>query len=146
MGVTYDDLEGHEGYGARRLPDGSLTGSWTAATASFASYVAACDCGWQGTDHPPTEDGRQEALEDWDEHHARPLLALAVPREIAETMTALKAALSRLGQERPLAAAKAVKELACWAEATLSRLEGAHRVAAIRPGIDPGDRGHRLRR
>lgn len=132
MGVTYDDLEGHEGYDARRLPDGSITVSWTAATASFTSYVAACDCGWQGSDHAPTEEGRLEALDDWDEHHARPLLALVVPQELTETMTALKRALSRLGEERPPAAAKAVKELAHWAEATLSRLEGARRPAAIR--------------
>ncbi len=54
MGAIYDDLEGHEGFAARRLPDGTLTATWTAATASFSSYVAACGCGWKGGEDPPT--------------------------------------------------------------------------------------------
>ena len=29
MGVVIEDLEDHEGYAARRLPDGTLTGTWT---------------------------------------------------------------------------------------------------------------------
>ncbi len=57
MGATYDDLDGHEGYAARRLPDGTLTSSWTAATAAFSSYVAKCECGWSGGDHAPTDEG-----------------------------------------------------------------------------------------
>jgi hypothetical protein len=57
MGVILDDLWEHEGYGARRLPDGTLTETSSAATASFDAYVASCGCGWHGGDHPPTEDG-----------------------------------------------------------------------------------------
>ena len=44
MGSVYEDLDGHEGYALRRLPDGTMTGSWTAETAAFSSYVAACEC------------------------------------------------------------------------------------------------------
>jgi hypothetical protein len=49
MGLILDDLYDHEGYAARRLPDGTLTGTWTYATREFSAYVAACGCGWHGT-------------------------------------------------------------------------------------------------
>jgi len=75
MGTTYDDLDGHEGYALCRLPDGTMTGSWTPETAEFTSYVAACSCLWRGADHPPTEDGYEEALDEGDLGHAQPLLA-----------------------------------------------------------------------
>ena len=39
MGASYDDLDCHEGYAARRLADGTLTASSAPATASFRSYV-----------------------------------------------------------------------------------------------------------
>ena len=62
MGMIFEDLEDHEGYAARRLPDGTLTSTWTQDTAAFDAYVGACTCGWTGTDqHPPTEAGRTAA-------------------------------------------------------------------------------------
>ena len=54
MGVILDDLWGHEGYGARRLADGTRTGMWALATANFEAYVASCGCGWEDGAHPPT--------------------------------------------------------------------------------------------
>jgi len=56
MGTILGDLDDHEGYGARRLPGGTITAGWTAETAAFEVYVAACGCGRRGGDHPPTED------------------------------------------------------------------------------------------
>lgn len=57
MGSYLEDLDGHEGYGARRLPDGTLTATWSTATARFDAYIAACSCGWLGGEHRPAEDG-----------------------------------------------------------------------------------------
>src|SRR5829696_9424532 len=52
MGTFLDDLDDHEGYADRRLPDGQLAGGvWTYATREFTAYVAACGCGWQA--RPP---------------------------------------------------------------------------------------------
>lgn len=82
MGTILGGLSDHEGYAARRLPDGTLTGTWTAATREFTAYVAACSCStgsgytdWYGsTDHPPTDAGEQAALAEWERVHAWPLL------------------------------------------------------------------------
>jgi hypothetical protein len=81
MGVLLEDLYEHEGYGARRLPDGTLTGTWTQATAVFDAYVAACGCGWHGdVDYAPTEDGEACAIDHWRLTHAEPLLARQATR------------------------------------------------------------------
>ena len=63
-GTFLDDLDDHEGYADRRLPNGQLAGGvWTYATREFTAYVAVCECGWQATgEHPPTEDG-EEAID-----------------------------------------------------------------------------------
>ena len=79
MGVFYDFGFGgggsHEGYSARRLPDGTLTGTWTLETDEFTAYVAVCDCGWRGDqDYPPTEAGQEAAVKEWKDRHLRPLL------------------------------------------------------------------------
>ena len=67
MDTILDDLYDHEGFAARRLPDGTLTGTWTKATATFDAYVAACGCGWRGDDdQPPTEKGHEAALDAWE--------------------------------------------------------------------------------
>lgn len=70
--------EPHEGYAARRLPDGSLTGSWTTDTAEFDAYVAVCGCGWRGGTFVPTEEGHEAAGDDW---HYRHWLRLVTPHE-----------------------------------------------------------------
>jgi hypothetical protein len=68
----------HEGYAARVLLDGSLTGSWTAETADFVGHVAACGCGWTGgTQYPPTDAGEDEARAEWDRGHLQPLIEQA---------------------------------------------------------------------
>lgn len=74
MGWGY---EPHEGYAARRLPDGSLTATWTAETAEYEAHVAVCGCGWQGGTHPPTEEGYEAAGDEWHERHWRPLVTPA---------------------------------------------------------------------
>ncbi|MFD2081571.1 hypothetical protein SAMN05421678_106271 [Actinopolymorpha cephalotaxi] len=77
---AYAELIGadHEGYAARRLPDGSLTSTWTAQAADFTGYVAACSCGWHGSvDHPPTDDGEIAAAGEWHQTHLQELIAKA---------------------------------------------------------------------
>jgi hypothetical protein len=75
MGRFIEDLWDHEGYAARRLTDGTLTATWTAATAEFSGYVPACGCGWHAEQqYPPTDDGEEAALEQWEAEHGIPLL------------------------------------------------------------------------
>jgi hypothetical protein len=85
MGVVIEDLWDHEGYGARRLPDGTLTGTWTQATREFDAYVAACGCGWRGdVDYLPTETGEEFAIDQWRSEHAEPLLSRQAERRQRE--------------------------------------------------------------
>jgi hypothetical protein len=72
MGVVIEDLWDHEGYAARRLPDGTLTSIWTH---QFIAHVAACGCGWRANNqHPPTQAGEELAVAQWRAEHAQPLL------------------------------------------------------------------------
>jgi hypothetical protein len=107
VGVVIEDLWDHEGYGARRLPDGSLTGTWTWATREFTAYVAACGCGWRGAgDHPPTEAGEELAVDQWDTEHATPLLARQVvqrQRELARRLEWLGSQTGRLHDPQTVA-------------------------------------------
>jgi hypothetical protein len=100
MGVVIEGLWDHEGYGARRLPDGTLTGTWTYATREFTAFVAACGCGWRGNiDHPPTDAGEELAIDQWDAEHATPLLARQAERrqlELARTLEWLGGQAGRL--------------------------------------------------
>jgi hypothetical protein len=92
MGYVREGLYDHEGYAARKLPDGTLTGTWTAATAAFTAYVAACGCGWTaGVEHPPTEAGEDAALDDWAAHADQQQAAKQARRrrELAEVLRAL---------------------------------------------------------
>jgi hypothetical protein len=85
MGVVIEDLWDHEGYGARRLPDGTLTGTWTHATCEFTAFVAACGCGWHArTQHPPTEEGEELAVAQWRAEHAEGLLERQATRRCEE--------------------------------------------------------------
>ena len=114
MGVLLEDLYEHEGYGARRLPDGTLTGTWTQATAVFDAYVAACGCGWHGdVEYAPTEDGEEAALEQWRAEHAQPLL-------------------QRQAQRRQERLARAL----AWLGGQAARLEDPASVARIRRTLD----------
>jgi hypothetical protein len=92
MGVVIEGLEGHEGYGARRLPDGNLTSTWTLATREFDAYVAACGCGWHASvDYLPTETGEQFAIDQWWMTHAEPLLVRQAQQRRAELAQVLGA-------------------------------------------------------
>jgi hypothetical protein len=86
MGTFIQDLDDHEGYADRRLPDGRLAGGvWTYATREFTAYVAVCGCGWQASgEHPPTEDGEEAAIDQWRWEHAEPELARQTTRRREE--------------------------------------------------------------
>ncbi|HEX8134355.1 MAG TPA: hypothetical protein VF880_13120 [Actinomycetes bacterium] len=85
MGRILADLYDHEGYAARRRPDGTLTGTWTYATREFTAYVAACGCGWHATrQYPPTEDGEELAVQQWERERGEPLLARQAERRRLE--------------------------------------------------------------
>jgi kynureninase len=102
MGTTYDDLPDHEGH---TRPHGR-------------SCLSACSCGWTGTVH---HDARDAALEEWNDHHAQPLLQTTVPWHLADQITDLKAALIGLARERPAAARSAIDGLRAWATWALER-------------------------
>jgi hypothetical protein len=115
MGMIFEDLEDHEGYAARPLPDGTLTSTWTRHTAEFDAYVGACTCGWAGTDqHPPTEAGPTAAEDQWELAHARPLLTAAVPARVTELVNNLRDETAELADHRPLAARAVAQRLAAW--------------------------------
>jgi hypothetical protein len=86
MGLILDDLDDHEGYADRRLPDGRLAGGvWTHQTREFTGYVAACGCGWHAsTDYPPTGQGEEAAVDQWLAEHGRPVLARRAERRRGE--------------------------------------------------------------
>jgi hypothetical protein len=86
MGTFLDDLDDHEGYADRRLPDGQLAdGVWTYATREFTAYVAVCGCGWQASgEHPPTEEGEEAAVDQWRSEHAEPELRRQAERRRGE--------------------------------------------------------------
>lgn len=130
MGTIIEDLSDHEGFGARRLLDGSLTGTWTRETARFDAHVAACGCGWQGEQaHPPTEAGYEAAVDEWERAHARPLLAETVPTDVASTIREVKQAIGDLLRERPKAAARALDDLGTWTVLVRRKLDP--------PPVDP---------
>jgi hypothetical protein len=92
MGVVREGLDDHEGYAARKLPDGTLTGTWTQATAAFTAYVASCACGWTAeAEHPSTEAGEDAALGDWAAHADQQQAAQQARcrQQLAETLHAL---------------------------------------------------------
>jgi hypothetical protein len=126
MGMIFEDLEDHEVYAARRLPDGTLTSTWTRDTAAFDAYVAACTCGWNASDHhPPAEAGRTAAEDEL--AHARPLLAAAVPVRITELVDNLREEVAELADDRPLAARTVAQRLITWADHILQLTKTAER-------------------
>jgi hypothetical protein len=138
MGMIIDDLEDHEGYAARRLPDRTLTSTWTRDTNTFDAYVAACSCDWTGRhDHPPTEHGRTTAGDGWKLHHAQPLLATAVPARIRELVDNLHEEVAELADNRPLAARAVAHRLAGWSEHVLQLTASAE----LRQRLDALGRG-----
>jgi hypothetical protein len=89
MGVVIEDLWDHEGYAARRLPDGTLTST---SIRDFDAYVGACGCGWRANlNYPQTEAGEQAALDHCRQGHATPLLERQAQQRRAELAQALRA-------------------------------------------------------
>jgi hypothetical protein len=83
-GPYADLIDGeHEGYAARKMPDGTLSGTWGGEYGwdGHVGFVAACDCGWTGqTVYPPGDydsPGYQAAEDAWDREHLQPLIAKA---------------------------------------------------------------------
>jgi hypothetical protein len=73
-GLAEDTVVRHIGYVAGRYRDGSRSDIWTdvrrCAYATFVRYVAACECGWYGKDHPATAAGYKACACEWThEHH-----------------------------------------------------------------------------
>lgn len=120
------------------LPDGTLTGTWTADTERFTAWVAACSCGWRDDHaHQPDEAGREAALDRWDEHHAEPLLERTVPREVAELVERTRSAVAHLAEVRPQAASTVLDRIDRWSnilrERTVARGAG---TATIQQRLD----------
>jgi hypothetical protein len=115
--MIVENLEDHEGYAARRLPDDTLTSTWTRDTAAFDANSGACTCGWTSTDQQqPTEAGRTPADEKSEHAHARALLAAAVPTRISELIDNPRGAAAELADHRPLAAQAAAQRLTAVSE------------------------------
>jgi hypothetical protein len=128
MDMIFEDLEDHEGYAARRLPDRTLTSTWTRDTAAFEAYVGACSCGRSASDHyPPTEAGRTAAEDQWELAHARPLLAAAVPERITELVDNLREEVVGLADDRPLVARALAQRLSAWSNHILQVTKIAER-------------------
>jgi hypothetical protein len=141
MGAILDDLDGHEGYPLRQLPDGTTTSRWTSDTARFTGYIAACECGWTGArHHQPAEHGYDAALDEWEHHHARPLLAHVIPHRVQDLLRDTMRALRDLAAERPHAAAEALRRLDAGREDLARRLD--RRLAVQEPASHrpPGQR------
>ncbi len=66
-------------------------------------------------------------MDEWDERHAQPLLARAVPSAVREQVREAKQSLNQLSRERPLAGLEALAELGSWVEGAIRRLRGPTR-------------------
>lgn len=119
MGTTIEDLYDHEGYAARKLPDGTLTSTWTADTNEFLAFVSACSCGgpghwseWYGsTEYPPTDEGEEAAIEEWERTHARPLLGSTPPVGLDDEVSEMLGRLRTLAEERPTGVLPALRRI-----------------------------------
>jgi hypothetical protein len=132
MGAILDDLDTHEGYPLRQLPDGTTTSRWTNDTTRFTGYIAACDCGWTSAGrYPPTDDGYDAALDEWEHDHARPLLEHVIPHRVQDLLRDTMRALRDLAAERPHAAAKALRRLEAGREDLARRVD--ERLAVREP-------------
>jgi hypothetical protein len=125
MGMIFEDLEDHEGCAVRRLPDGTLTSTWTRDTAAFDAYIGACSCGWNASDHhPPTEAD-----------------CTAVPSRITELADNLCEEIAELAHDRPLAGRTVAQRLTAWSDhiRQLTKTAERHRLDTVgRAGPERG--------
>ncbi|MFP5375817.1 MAG: hypothetical protein ACLGIO_03415 [Acidimicrobiia bacterium] len=122
MGRIYEDLEDHEGHVARYAAASPDTAK---GASGGATHVPVCTCGWRGNAHPADDDGYDAALEEWDDRHAQPLLALTPPFELRQQAAEFRRGLAALVAERPGAALAAAEELQRWADALAARARAA---------------------
>jgi hypothetical protein len=85
-----------------------------------------------GRAHPLTEHGYESAVEEWEDDHARPLLARTVLTRFARLIRETEQSVSALLDERPLAGVEALRSLATWAGAIVDRLAAS--LGATAPG------------
>lgn len=121
MGVIIEDLEDHEGYGARRLRDGTLTSTLSTETMGVETYAACCSCGWQGARFAASQDGYEEACRAWENDHAIPLLRLTPPHRVTAAVDTARRAVAGLAQDRPLAALRVLREVNRWTDLLAGR-------------------------
>ena len=135
--MVVDDLPGHEGNVALRLPDGSLRVTSRQADpneespdemgldemgldeagpdgAAPVGYRAGCSCGWTGAgDHPPTPGGRMAAGSEW-WRHLMPLLTTAPPAWLLNRSAVFRDQLAELATKWPLQALGVLAEVERW--------------------------------
>jgi hypothetical protein len=81
MGAIIEDLDDPEGYALWRLADGSVIPAWSSGVSEFSGYVARCACGCHAQrQHPPTEAGYEQAIDQWVDEHALAELARQASR------------------------------------------------------------------
>jgi hypothetical protein len=114
VGIIYEDLPDHEGYAAWRQRDGRITAT-SPPLGRFDARVAACSCGWTGDPYPPTEQGREQAEQQWEDDHARPLLETAIPPSVAAAIREAQRAVRDLAVHRPKAARAILARHIKWA-------------------------------
>ena len=111
MGALYDDLNGHEGYAARRLPDGTLTATWSPAHR-------------RATRRPSTS-GKDA------------MLSRYRPDGAEEDMIGeVGLAVSKLALDRPAVRTRVLDELATWVAATVERSRSESRAASTRAVLE----------
>ncbi|MPZ64880.1 MAG: hypothetical protein GEU83_05010 [Pseudonocardiaceae bacterium] len=70
-----ESTDEHEGYVAVRGADGSLSTIWAGpAHEAGVAFVPRCECGWTGSDFPPSTEGHAAARQRWHEDHLQPFL------------------------------------------------------------------------
>jgi hypothetical protein len=111
MGRYLGRLGGHEGFGAWKLADGSVTGPGSVEVTDFVAYVAACSCSgpdgvvtWLGpSEYPPTDAGERAAVDEWEQLHARYLLTTSRQPAVARAVSAMLTQLDAMTVESPVA-------------------------------------------
>lgn len=102
----------HEGYAGQLRPDGSVSPFYIE---EFDAYVAACGCHWQGeTRYPPTEEGEDQALDEWRRVHLQPLVDKAAgswPRWADSVGNAARDAAAQIAAGQPARAAEILARL-----------------------------------
>lgn len=130
MGRIYDDLRA-----TRATAQGAGRRNAQHLDPRLPRYVAACACGWTGGEHPPTEHGYDAAVDEWDEHHARPLLAEAVPPAVREAIHEARAVERGVIALAPLMRAVRGTLFTAARQAGFERLRvTATRLSGSRPG------------